>query len=191
MTRDDIYDHLAQVYLGKKNQIKEQKKKQFNAWLLINIVITCVIFASAVYGLTAFLTHKGDALQNRVIYSLSNGPIRIKYNLAHPFPPVKRFSLEVPQINAAKYKSLEFAVRGMDEGYPGILRVELKNKKQETSSVVVKNVRLDWQRFNIPFDRFEEITDWSNIDEVIFVLESWNIEKEKGIILIDDVCFSS
>ena len=191
MTRDDIYDHLAQVYLGKKNEIKEQKKRQFNAWLLINIVITCVIFASAVYGLTAFLTHRGEALQNKIIYALNNGPIRIKYNLTQPYPPVKRFSLEVPQLNAAKYKRLEFSIRGMDEGSPGVLRIELRNKKQETAAVIVKNVHLDWQRVSIPLDRFKEITDWSNIDEVTFILESWNIEKEKGIILIDDVCFSS
>ncbi len=78
MTRDEIYDHLAQVYLGKKNKIAQQKKVRFNVWLVINIVITVIIFASASYGLSAFLTHRGDALQNKIIFSLNNGPIRVK-----------------------------------------------------------------------------------------------------------------
>ena len=43
MNRDDIYDHLAQVYLGKRNKTEEKKKKQYSVWLLINIGITFII----------------------------------------------------------------------------------------------------------------------------------------------------
>ena len=94
MTRDEIYDHLAQVYLGKRDKIEEKKKRQFNAWLVINIVITLVILISAFYGLTAFLTHRSDFLKNNVVFSLNNGPIRISYNLNSPYPQVKIFSLK-------------------------------------------------------------------------------------------------
>ena len=31
MTRDEIYDHLAQVYLGKRGKVEEKKKQQFNS----------------------------------------------------------------------------------------------------------------------------------------------------------------
>ena len=191
MTRDEIYDHLAQVYLGKKNQkIEQEKKRQFNAWLVINIVITVVIFASASYGLTAFLTSREDSFHNRVIYALNRGPIRVNYNLEYPYPPVKTFSLAVPDINAFKYKNLQFAIRGLEEGYPGIVRVEIRNTKNEIASVIVDDVDLDWQNLSIPLENFQEISDWSNIAEVSFILESWNVHKKKGIVLIDDVCFS-
>ena len=73
MTRDDIYDHLAQVYLGKRSKNDVKKEKQFNAWLVINILITVIIFTSAFYGLTAFLTHHNSNLQSRIIYSLLPG----------------------------------------------------------------------------------------------------------------------
>ncbi len=191
MTRDEIYDHLAQVYLGKKHKTEQKKKQQFNAWLLINILITVIIFASSTYGLTAFLTKHKDVLQNRVIYTLNNGPIRVKYNLKHPYPPVKTFMLSVPEINVGKYKKLQFSIRGLEEGYPGVMRVELKNKKNETAAVFIKDVQLDWKSFSIPFDDFRQISDWSHIDGISFILESWNAKKKKGIILIDDVCFSS
>ena len=37
MTRDEIYDHLAQVYLGKRKEAEPRKKKHFHAWLAINV----------------------------------------------------------------------------------------------------------------------------------------------------------
>ena len=191
MTRDEIYDHLAQVYLGKKNKTEEKKNRHFNAWLLINIVITIVIFASAFYGLTAFLASRGEIFSSKVLYALNHGPIRVKYNLNYPYPQVKSFSLAVPQINVAKYKYLQFSIRGLEEGYPGIIRVEIKNSKNEVSSILIRNVKMDWENFDIPFLEFKNITDWSTISEISFILESWNVEKRKGIILIDDVCFSS
>ncbi|MDP2653939.1 MAG: hypothetical protein Q8Q08_07910 [Candidatus Omnitrophota bacterium] len=193
MTRDEIYDHLAQVYLGKKTGTTQalKKKEQFSAWLLINIGITVVIFASSVYGLTAFLTKRGGAFQDKIIYALHHGPIRVTYNLNYPFPPVKTFSLSVPEMNASKYRTLQFSIRGMDDGWPGIVRVEMKNRKNEVDSVIIKDVRLDWNAVRIPLDEFEQITDWSNVSDVSFILESWNAQKKKGTVLIDDVCFSS
>lgn len=192
MTRDEIYEHLAQVYLGKKSNQKDEKgkKQQFNAWLVINIVITVIIFASSFYGLSAFFTHQGDPFQNKIIYALNKGPIRVKYDLRQPYPSVKTFSLVVPNVDVAKYNELQFSIRGMEEGYPGIMRVELRNKKNETASAILEGIGLDWKSFRIPFEEFEKISDWSNIVEVSFILESWNAEKKKGIILIDDVCFS-
>ena len=41
------------------------------------------------------------------------------------------------------------------------------------------------------FEKFEHISDWSDISEISFVIESWNAEDKDGIILIDDVCFST
>jgi len=190
MTRDDIYEHLAQVYLGKKKKSIQQKEQHFSAWLVINIVITFVIFASSFYGFTAFLARRGNALHNKVIYALNNGPIRVNYNVRYPHPSVKSFSLSVPKVGADKYKQLQFSARGMEEGYPGRMRIELKNKKNERDSVFVDDIQLDWKRVSIPLEKFEKISDWSDIDEVSFVLESWNVEKQKGILLIDNICFS-
>lgn|SRR3989338_2725194 len=191
MTRDEIYDHLAQVYLGKRGKVEEKKKRQFNAWLVINIVITVIILASAFYGLTAFLTGRAEYLKNSVLFSLNNGSIRISYDFNNPYPQVKTFSLKIPKMNVSKYEKLSFSIRGLEEGFPGVVKVVLKNQKNETASFYVKDVRLKWQELNIPFDEFTQITDWTNLIEVSFVLEAWNAENKKGMILIDNVCFSS
>ena len=191
MTRDEIYDHLAQVYLGKRDRVEEKKKRQLNAWLVINIVITLVILASAFYGLTAFLTRRAESFKNSVIFALNNSPIRVSYNLNSPFPQVKTFSLTIPKMNVSKYDKLSFSIRGLEEGFPGVVKVVLKNQKNETASFYIKDVRLKWQELNIPFDEFTQITDWTDLTEVSFVLEAWNAEKKKGAILIDNICFSS
>jgi hypothetical protein len=192
MNRDEIYDHLAQVYLGKraKGDVKK-KKRQFNAWLVINIFITVVIFTSAFYGLTAFLTDHNSLLQSRVIFSLHKGPVRIEYNLTDSFPPVKTFSVDVPSVDASRYAKIQFAIRGKEEGVPGVVRVVVKNRLGEEASYFVQGVGLDWQEFSIPLGEFKQITDWSNLTDISFVLESWNIDDKKGLVLIDNLCFSS
>ncbi len=191
MTRDEIYDHLAQVYLGKRSKKEEKKKHEFNVWLLINIVITIVIFASSFYGLTAFLAKRSDSFHNSVIFALTNGPIRVGYNLEYPYPPVKTFSLSVPKINAKKYAKLNFSVRGLEEGSPGIIKIIIKNEKEEVSSYFIKDVGLAWHEYSIPLEAFNQITDWTNLTDVSFVFESWNAQKKKGVVLIDNVAFSS
>ena len=191
MTRDEIYDHLAQVYLGKRDRVEEKKKRQLSAWLVINIVITAVILASAFYGLTAFLAKRNDYSRSGIIFALTNGPIHIIYNLNEPYPQVKTFSLSIPEMNVSKYSQLSFSIRGLEEGYPGVVKVVLKNQKNETASFYVKDVRLKWQELNIPFEEFNQITDWTNLTDVEFVFEAWNAEKKKGEVLIENVCFSS
>ena len=190
MTREDIYDHLAQVYLGKRKEADYKKKKQFNAWLLINIVITVIIFAGSFYGLTAFLQQRHSSLKNNVIFALHNGPIRLEYNFEDPFPPDKTFSLSISQVDAAKYDKIQFSMRSKEEGTPGIVKVLFRNQKNEVSYYYVQGVGLDWKSYTIPLDEFKEITDWSTVTEVAFILESWNVEKKKGAVLIDDLSFA-
>lgn len=190
MNRDEIYDHLAQVYLGKRSKADEKKKKQFHAWLTINIVITVLILASAFYGLTAFLNQKSSSFEKNILFSLHNGPSRMEYNFEDPFPPTKAFSLSIPQMDVTKYSQIRFSVRAKEEGSPGILKIILKNQKNETAYRYIQGIDLKWKDFNIPLNEFKQITDWTNLTEVTFILESWNVDKKKGSILIGDVSFS-
>lgn len=193
MTRDDIYDHLAQVYLGKrsKNNNIEKKQKEFNAWLLINIVITLIIFSSAFYGLTAFLARKGNSLEQRIMFSLANGPIHLDYDFLGEMPQIKTFSLPVPGVDAGKYTKLQFSIRGRDDGRPGVVKIVLRNRHNEVSSYYIQGVSSEWREYNIPLEEFRQITDFGTLTDVQFVLEAWNVETPRGVILIDDVSFAS
>jgi hypothetical protein len=190
MTRDEIYDHLAQVYLGKRKSADDRHKQKFNTWLVLNILITLLILTSAFYGLTAFLVNRDGELRSNVIYALHNGPIRIPYDLNSPYPQVKTFAFSVPEMDVTKYQELRFSVRGLEDGSPGIIKVVLRNRRNEQSSFFVRNVGERWEEVSIPFSEFKGITDWSNVADISFVLEAWNAEKKKGTLLIDNLCFS-
>ncbi len=192
MTRDEIYDHLAQVYLGKRKKGEDKKtENRFNAWLLINILITVIIFASAFYGLTAFFTHNNSLLKDNVIYSLHRGVVTMDYRFDEGYPPVKSFALSIPGIDTSSYSNLEFSIRAREEGTPGIVKVVIKNIRNEESAFYVQGVDYKWQEIVIPFTEFQKITDWSQVTDVSFVLEAWNVDKRKGLILIDNIGFSS
>ncbi len=191
MTRDDIYDHLAQVYLGKRKEADHKKKQQFNAWLVINILITVIIFGSAFYGLTAFLTQRSSSLQDNIVFALHHGPIRLEYNFKDSFHPDETFVLSIPKMDASRYKSLQFAIRAKEEGTPGVIKLVLHNTKNETASYYLKGIDMSWQEFRIPLKEFRQITDWSNLTDVSFVVESWNVESQKGLVLIDNINLSS
>jgi len=192
MTRDEIYDHLAKVYLGKRESVapKKSKPKPINRSLLvINIVITAVITISTVYGFTAFLTRRAG-LKSQVFYALNNNPIRIVYDLNDPYPATKTFSITIPNKDVSKYKILNVSLRGMDSGYPGIVKVVVTNQKNEQAIYYIQNVRMAWQKASIPFEKLN-LTDWTTITDVSFVLEAWNVDFRRGTLLIDGVSFSN
>ena len=191
MKHDEIYDHLAQVYLGKRTQRDTKKEKQFNAWLVINIFITVIIFTSAFYGLTAFLTHSNTNIQSRIYYSLHKGIMRIEYDLTDSTTPIKTFALGVPDVDASRYGRIQFSIRGKEDGTPGVVRVIVKNQTNEEASYYVQGVGFQWQEFSIPLEEFKQITDWTNLTNISFVLESWNVDSKKGLVLIEDLRFSS
>ncbi len=190
MTRDEIYDHLARVYMGKRKEADSQGKSRRNAWLLNNILITVIIFAGAFYGLTAFLTQHGHG-RSRIIFSLHNGLVRLDYDFNQDFSPVKSLSLSIPQMDASKYKNVQFSIRTKDGGTPGILKVVLVNEKGETASYYIQGMDASWQEYSIPLEEFRQITDWTHLKDISFVMESWNVEQKKGVVLIDNICFTS
>ena len=191
MTRDEIYDHLAKVYLGKRqNVVEEKKKKTLNqSWLIINVVITAVILVSTVYGFTAFLTRR-VTLNNEVFYSLNNNPIRIAYDLNEPFPATKSLAITIPNKDVSKFAHLNLSIRGMNQAYPGVVKMVIGNQRNEKATYYIQNVQTAWQKINIPLDKLN-LTDWSTVTDVSFIVEAWNVDYKKGAVLIDDLAFSN
>ena len=192
MTRDEIYDHLAQVYLGKRENVsleKSKPKRTNRSLFVINIVITAVITISTVYGFTAFLTRRAD-FKSRVFYALNNDPVRLVYDLNDPYPATKVFSITLPNKDVSKYKALNVSLRGADGAWPGIVKVVVANQKNEQAIYYIQNVQSGWQKTRIPFEKLN-LTDWTTISAVSFVLEAWNVDFRRGVLLIDGISFSN
>src|SRR3990167_287813 len=95
---------------------EKRKKRQFHSWLTINIVITFIIFASAFYGLTAFLKQRSTSFPSHVLFSIHRGPIQLEYNFKNAVLPEKSFSLSIPSIEIDRYKYIQFSIRAKEEG---------------------------------------------------------------------------
>ncbi len=190
MNRDEIYDHLAQVYLGKRESVEQKKPKpRPGAWLVINVVITAFILTSVVYGLTAFLTQRKDAFKSRVIYALNNSPIRLTYSVGGQYPQVKNLTIAVPEMDVSKFRRLNLSLRSLN-GNPGMLKVVLKNARAEESSYYLQGLRSRWQDYSISFDELN-LTDWRSLQDISFVVEAWNAKEPSGSVLIDNISFSN
>ena len=111
-------------------------------------------------------------------------------------PNIEKIGLcctELPMLyeNTQKYNHIEFSLRGKEEGIPGIIKVIVENRRNEKSAYYVQGIDFGWQRYHIPLSEFKMITDWDSVTQMSFVLESWNVTDKKGLLLIDDVHFSS
>ena len=188
-SRDEIYEHLAKVYLGKQKKTSQRKKKQFES-PLVRRTAALLVIVGCIFGLSAFLMKRNGFAANSVLYSLNERPLRISYDLNEPFPQIYSFAIPVPRINISKYSSVSFAIRAV-KGSPGAVKVVIKNKKKEASFYFLRQIHDRWNKVTIPLSEFKEISDWSNVTDVTFVFEAWNLEKPKGTVLIDDLCFSS
>ncbi len=190
MTKDEIYEHLAKVYLGKKKKKKKAPGIKFYLLVFLNVFaaigITVVLFS----GLKNPV-FKARFNKNSLYYSVNQYPLRLQYNFNAPFPQIENFSLPLPEVDARSYSLLEFSIKSGKGNAPEILKITLENRKKEMASHFLKRISGKWQKVIIPLADFKEITDWSNITRIHFVFEAWNTGTKKGSVLIDDICFSN
>lgn len=193
MTRDEIYDHLARVYLDKRESVVDVKEiplKRPRVANVINVVITAFILVSVVYGFTAFLARRHDDLRSRVIYSLSNSPVRLNYMQADGNPQIKDLSFPISDIDVSGFRRLNVALKASEGGNPGVVKLVLVNARNERASYYFQGITPRWQNFSVPFDKLD-IADWSSLKEISFVIEAWNAQRATGTVLIDNISFSN
>ena len=77
-----------------------------------------------------------------------------------------------------------------ERSFTRTVKLELKDV-HGASGVLIEGISDQWQRFQIPFERFEEIQDWSVMKEFVFVFGPDTVTKKKGTIYVDDVYFCS
>jgi len=84
---------------------------------------------------------------------------------------------------------LKFSIRSKEEGTPGIVKVVITNRLNEEAYYYVQGVNEDWTEAEIPLSEFKQITDWSSLNDIAFMIESWNVDDKTGVVLIDDISF--
>lgn len=189
MNKKEIYEHLAKIYLdasSPKNN-KGKVKKNFRNLFFISLVI--------IFGLSisSFLSrNKSISLNNKINITseralvLQSNIIKINFN----FDPATKeiYSLNLNKLDVQGFKALGFSARKSDFDDKIILKVEFTNTAKESSECYISNLKAyKWQDYKIILSDFKNITNWSKMSNLSFIIEDWNTQKKSGVVYIDNI----
>jgi hypothetical protein len=182
----DVYEYLANVYLG-----SSPHKKKKHAFLkpvyknLVKLGITIVGCLIIVLTVSIFGDRPVSKGQHAII--LEDSITKINYNFDQSDKELAIFELK--DINLSGFKTLDFRARKSNYKDNLHLSVEFISDFAEKSQIYIEQIPTKWQDFKIDLTEFKDISDWSRISRLLFVLEKWNAQEKKGTVYIDNVCF--
>lgn len=185
MDKKDIYEHLAKIYLDASS--KKKKKSRNYLQFLRNPLIISVIF---VFGLSLvyFANFKRQkSFNSEVALVLLPEAAKINFN----FDPAKKeiYSINLNNLNLGKYKALGFTLKKANSQDKISLRVEFISAFREKSEVYLKDIPHQWKDYVLNFSQFKNISEWSDMSGLCFIVEEWNAKEKKGVVYIDNVRF--
>jgi hypothetical protein len=184
MDKKDIYEHLANIYLDASSNKKKKKAKA--AYKFRNMIfIGLAVLLSAGYFVFANLIRSKSPVSSQIALVLHTDEVKINFH----FDPAKKesFSVNLNKLNLTRYKSLAFSVRKTDYMDKMYLRIEFTSAFNEVSALYLKDISHKWKDYKINFSDFKEISDWSEMRGLSFIVEEWNAKEKKDIVYIDNI----
>lgn len=185
MDKKEVYDHLAKIYLDASSKTKRKKKNKLHAFLLRNVILASIV----VIALSGFTLHslfpRNKTDHSEVSLVMVNDAVKINFN----FDPAKKeiYSLNLNKQNLNRFKALGFSVRKANAKDTITLRVEFTNAFKERSEIYVRDIPARWSDYTLEFLQFRNITDWSCMSSVSFIVEAWNASDNHGVLYIDNI----
>lgn len=183
MDKKDIYEHLAKIYLDASSNKK--KKLSARPRLFKNLFIISIVFIIALSAVSLKIFRKNMASNSEIALVLLTSASKINFH----FDPAKKeiFSLNMNRLNLTRYKALGFAVKKANYQDNISLRVEFTNAFKEKSEVYFKDIPHRWHDYRINLSEFKNVSDWSEMTNLLFTIEEWNVKEKKGVVFIDNV----
>jgi len=187
MDKKAVYEHLAKIYLDASS--KSSKKKKRTSFKLDFVKPSLLITIAVIFGVSTLAfnlsTRKHNPLNSETALYLQDGPAKINFN----FNPAKKeiYTLTLNRLNIARFKALAFSVKKSDYHDNINLKIEFTNAFREKSFLYLRNIPYRWGEYKINLSDFKNISDWSIITELAFIVEEWNALDKNGIILVDNV----
>jgi len=127
-----------------------------------------------------------DALGDKLGYAL-----QLRYDVDSPNPAYNGMWMKLNGVDATKYNTLSFYVRGDAEaGFTQRVKIEMKDSGNKPAAYIIRGITNEWQRVDIPLSKFRRIQDWRALNELVFVFDDINSNPKTGSIYIDQVAFS-
>lgn len=184
MDKKDIYEHLAKIYLDASLN-KPKKKKEYPQSKLIFFFAMAVILSSSLFILPRLARKDNPNVEVALI--LHPDIAKINFN----FDPARKeiFSVNLNRLNLAKYKTVAFAAKNINYSNPTSLKVEFSNIFKEKSEVYIRDIPRNWHDYKVDFADFRNITDWSEMENISFIIEQWNAKEKHGVVLVENIRF--
>ncbi|MFH1508525.1 MAG: hypothetical protein ABIG46_08915 [Candidatus Omnitrophota bacterium] len=185
MNKQDIYEHLANVYLDnslkKKNEVVSPPKTKYK--YLYPSFILIILLALSLYFTIAQV--RSNPINTESTYVLLSDSVKVGFK----FDPGKKqiYAINLNGLNLSKYKYLGVSLRKSDLKDNVSVRTEFVNSFKEKSELYLKNIPFRWKAYRILMDDFKGITDWTDMLNLAFILEEWNVENKSGALYIDNV----
>ena len=117
--------------------------------------------------------------------------LRVDYDVDSPNEAFCGVWMRLEGIDLANYKTLEFDIKGDAElGFTHQLNLEIKGPKQ-VSKVVISGIKSEWKHIVLPFNRFKGITDWTKMQELVFVFVDKTCDIKKGRLNVENMYFNT
>jgi hypothetical protein len=185
MEKKDIYEHLAKIYLDasikRKNKTKERTK------LFQNLFVTSVVFIFVLGALLVFNLSRNRGLDSQTALVLQPDAVKINFH----FDPAKKeqYSISLNKLNLNNYKTLAFSTKKQNYQENIAMRIEFINTFKEKAEFYLKNIPLKWEEFKIDLAKFKTLSNWSEMLNLDFVVEEWNVKKKNGVVYLDNIRF--
>ncbi len=185
MDKKDIYEHLAKIYLDASSKTKRKKKSKVHAFLWRNIILASVVIIVALGFTLRGLFSKSRPDTSEISLVLAHEAVKINFN----FDPAKKesYTLDLNKQNISRFKALGFSIRKVNPKDTLSLRVEFTNSFKERSEVYIRDISSRWSDHRIDLVSFRNITDWSSMNSVSFIVEAWNAGEKHGVLYIDNI----
>jgi hypothetical protein len=178
MTKKESLEKIAQTFWGKP---KRKKSKIFK--VVFPIILICLIII--------FVPHSLKLKPEIKILTFDMGReiIKINYNFKDRDLKREKYTLELGNFDLKGFKKLEFSCRKAKFKGEVPLKVEIENSLRERADLYITGIKNRWQFIGIDLEKFKEISDWSNIKKLSFIVEEWNVQEKEDTVYIDEIKF--
>lgn len=181
MDKKDIYEHLAKIYLDASLKKEKPHKKFIKHPAIIGLL---PVLVAAIFFLIA---QKAKMPFSEYALILQHDTVKINFN----FDPAKKevYSTDLKKLDLNKFEALGFTVRRANYHDVISLRVEFTDSFKEKSEIYLKDIPYRWKDFKVPFASFKNISDWSEMLNLSFIVEEWNTKEKNSVVYIDNIRF--
>lgn len=180
MDKKDIYEHLASIYLDASSK---RKKKSRGYPGFLKGALSFILVAGVALILFKGIHKTANDSETALVFV----PDAAKIN--YHFDPARKetFTIALNKLDMGRFRAVAFSAKKVNYANNIFLRIEFTNVFQEKSEIYLKDISSKWQDYRIDLSKFKNISDWSSMSELAFVVEEWNAQGKKGVVYIHNV----